>query len=92
MIKTLTASEAKTSFYNLLAKVSHGDIEVIVTRNGKPAAALISINELSQLKETIDVLTDPAMMQQIMSSRRFYRKHRKGLSFEDVFGLSLIHI
>ncbi|MBI2225267.1 MAG: toxin-antitoxin system subunit antitoxin, partial [Betaproteobacteria bacterium] len=37
-------------------------------------------------KETLDVLSDPALMNQISQSRAFYRSGRKGLSFEDVFG------
>ena len=90
MTKTFTASEAKTSFFDLLAKVAKGDLEVIVTKNGKPAAALISVDELTQLKETIDVLIDPSLMKQVAASRIFYKKNRRGLAFEDVFGEPLV--
>lgn len=90
MNRILTASATKTAFYDLLYKVAQGDTEIIVTQNGKPAAALISIQELSQLKETIDILTDTPMMRQIAAGRRYYKSHRKGLSFEDIFGEPLL--
>lgn len=38
------------------------------------------------MKGTREVLSDPALMQQISESRAFYRTGKKGLSFEDVFG------
>ena len=90
MTKTFTASETKSSFYDLLSKVSNGNVEIIVTRNGKPAAVLMSVGELSQLKETIDVLSDPDMMHQVAVSNPYYKKHRHGKSFEDVFGEPLL--
>ena len=58
----------------------------MVTKNGRPAAVLINVQEYARLKETLDVLSDPSLMQQLAESRAFYRSGRKGLSFDDVFG------
>jgi len=63
--------------------------EVVVTRNGKPAAVLVNIREYERLKETLDVLSDPDLMRQIRASERYLAKGGKGLSFEDVFGVPL---
>ena len=60
--------------------------EVVVTKNGRPAAVLINYDEYERLKETLEVLSDPGLMQQIHASETFYRTVKKGLSFEDVFG------
>lgn len=60
-----------------------------MTKNARPAAILINVDEYTRLKETVDVLSDPALMGQISQSRVFYRSKRKGLSFEDVFGKPL---
>lgn len=57
-----------------------------MTKNGRPAAVLINVDEYIRLKETVDVLSDPALMSQIAESRAFYKRKGKGLSFEDVFG------
>jgi hypothetical protein len=70
--------------------VEEREEEVVVTKNGRPAAVLVNVQEYARLKETLDVLSDPALMQQIAESRVFYRSGGKGLSFEDVFGEPLI--
>jgi len=86
MVKTLPLSEVKTHLPELVAAVQEREEEVVVTKNGRPAAVLINVDEYARIKETLDVLSDPALMSQIAESRAFYRRKNKGLSFEDVFG------
>jgi prevent-host-death family protein len=86
MTKTLSLSEVKARLPELVAGVEEHEQEVVVTKNGRPAAVIINVQEYARLKETIDVLSDPSLMSQIAESRAFYRTGRKGLSFEDVFG------
>jgi len=38
---------------------------VTITRNGHPAAVLISPDDLEALEETLDVLSDPVTMQRL---------------------------
>jgi antitoxin YefM len=84
--KTLSLSEVKTRLPELVAGVQEREEEVVVTKNGRPAAILINVDEYSRLKETLDVLSDPALMKQVSRSQAFYQSRKKGLSFEDVFG------
>lgn len=86
MAKTLSLSEVKTRLPELIVGVQDREEEVVVTKNGRPAAVLINVQEYARLKETLDVLSDPALVKQIAQSRAFYQSGRKGLSFEDVFG------
>lgn len=86
MAKTLPLSEVKTRLPELVAGVQEREEEIVVTKNGRPAAILINVQEYARLKETLDVLSDPLLMKQIAHSRAFYRSGRKGLTFEDVFG------
>lgn len=86
MAKTLPLSEVKTRLPELVAGVDEREEEVIVTKHGRPAAVLVNVQEYARLKETLDVLSDPALMNQIAESRAFYRTGKKGLSFEDIFG------
>ncbi|MGQ0557743.1 MAG: type II toxin-antitoxin system Phd/YefM family antitoxin [Nitrospiraceae bacterium] len=86
MAKTLSLSEVKTRLPELVAGVQEREEEVIVTKNGRPAAILMNIDEYTRLKETLDVLSDPGLMNQIAESRAFYKTKRNGPSFEDVFG------
>jgi antitoxin YefM len=86
MAKTLSLSEVKTRLPELVTGVQEREEEVVVTKNGRPAAILINVDEYTRLKETLDVLSDPALMKQIGRSQTFYKTGKKGLSFEDVFG------
>ena len=86
MAKTLSLSEVKTRLPELVAGVQEREEEVVVTKNGRPAAILMNVDEYTRLKETVDVLSDPGLMSQIAESRSYYKTKRTGLSFEDVFG------
>ncbi|MBI3917391.1 MAG: type II toxin-antitoxin system Phd/YefM family antitoxin [Betaproteobacteria bacterium] len=86
MAKILPISEVKARLPELVTGVAEREEEIVVTRNGKPAAVLVSFAEFERLKETLDVLSDPALMQQVQESRAFYASGKTGLSFEDVFG------
>ena len=92
MAKTLSLSEVKARLPELIAGVQDREEEVVVTKNGRPAAILINVQEYARLKETLDVLSDPVLMKQITQSKSFYRTGRKGLTFEDVFGEPFIPV
>jgi prevent-host-death family protein len=85
MPKTLPLSEVKTRLPELVKGVQEREEEVVVTKNGRPAAVLVNVDEYARLKETLDVLSNPALMNQIGRSKVFYRAGKKGLTFEDVF-------
>ncbi len=90
MGKTLPISEVKARLPELITGVEEQNDVVVVTRNGRPAAILLSYKEYERLQETLDVLSDPDLMEQISRSREFYAAGKEGLSFEDIFGEPLV--
>lgn len=86
MAKILPISEVKAHLPELVNGVAEREEEIVVTRNGKPAAMLVSYAEYERLKETLDVLSDPDLMRQIRESEAYFASGKKGLSFEEVFG------
>jgi antitoxin YefM len=90
MSKTMPISEVKTRLPELVSGIEEREEEIVVTRNGKPAAVLLNYEEYVRLKETLDVLSDPVSMRQIAQSKRFYAKGRQGQSFEALLGDSLV--
>jgi antitoxin YefM len=86
MAKTLPISEVKARLPELVAGVMGREEEIVVTRNGRPAAVLVNIGEYERLKEMLDVLSDPDLMRQIRASERYFAKGGGGLSFEELFG------
>ena len=90
MSKTMPISEVKTRLPELVTGVAEREEEIVVTRNGKPAAVLVNYDEYERLKDTLEVLSDPVLMKQIAQSKRYYAKRRQGQSFEAVFDEPLI--
>jgi len=90
MAKILPISEVKARLPELVTGVEEREEEVVVTRNGRPAAMLVSYAEYERLKETLDVLSDPDLMAQIRESEAYFASGKKGLSFEEVFGEPLV--
>ena len=86
-MKTLSLSEAKTKLSGLVDLVENSDTEVMITKNGRPAAILVSPDELESLKETIAVRSDPALMAEIRKGVAALRKKKAKLyTLEELFG------
>ena len=64
-MRTLSLSETKMKFSSLIEQVQGTDEEIVITRNGSPAAVLISHDEYESLKETSAILSDAALMDEI---------------------------
>ena len=69
-MKTLSLSEAKMRLSGLVQAVSDTDEEIVITKNGAPAAVLISPGEFENLKETIAVRYDSALAEEIRKGLR----------------------
>ncbi len=64
-MKTLSVSEAKMKLSGLIDAVNATDEEIMITKNGRPAAVLVSPEEFESLKETIAVRSDLPLMKEI---------------------------
>ena len=58
----------------LVDRVERHHERVIMTRNGRPAAVLISPDDLAQLEETIDVLSDAEALADIREADAAYAR------------------
>jgi antitoxin YefM len=56
--KTVPVREFRNHLSALLSDVADRRDHVLVTRNGKPAAALVPIDEYDALEETAEILSD----------------------------------
>ena len=65
MSETLPLSSVKAHLSELVDRVEGQHDRVVVTRNGRPAAVLISHEDLEGLEETLAVLSNPDLMRQI---------------------------
>jgi prevent-host-death family protein len=71
-MSTESLREVRDHFSEVVDRVEHQHERVIVTRNGHPAAVVISPEDLAQLEETIDVLSDPEALADIREADAAY--------------------
>lgn len=64
--------EVRDHFSEVVERVEREHERVTVTRNGRPAAVIISPEDLSQLEETLAVLSDPEALADIREADRAY--------------------
>ena len=48
----------KDRFSEFVDRVDHEHERIVVTRNGRPAAVMISLDDLESLEETLELLSD----------------------------------
>jgi antitoxin YefM len=78
-MKTLSLSEAKMKLSGLVEAVKTTDEEVVITKNGSPAAVLISPDEFESLKETIAVRSDAALTDEIRKGLKALKEKKSRL-------------
>lgn len=69
MSKTLPLSEVKAKLSEVVDEVVTTHERVIMTRNGRPVAVLVSPEDLEAIEETITILSDRAAVQEIERGR-----------------------
>lgn len=60
--QTLPLAEIKRRLSEIVDGVEQRHERVVLTRNGRPAAVLVSPDDLEALEETLDILSDPEAM------------------------------
>lgn len=64
-MKTLSLSEAKARLSGLVEEVERRDKKIVITRNGRPVAVLVSCREYRGLKETRAIRADRNLVREI---------------------------
>ena len=78
-MKTLSLSEVKMKLSGLVEIVKNTDEEIVITKNGSPAAVLISPDEFDSWKETIAVRSDASLMSEIRKGLKELSKRKSHL-------------
>ena len=85
-MKTLPLSEAKRKLNNLVKRVHSHDEEVVITKNGRAAAVLVSPEKFEIWNETVAIRSDPALMREIRSGLAALKARKAKLyTLEDLF-------
>ncbi len=84
-MKTVPVTEAKGKLLELVSGVQERDETVMITKKGRPAAVLLSVEDYESLRETIRVLTDRELLAQLKAGETYFGKGGPGKKIEEVF-------
>ncbi len=84
-METLSLSEAKMKLSELIEKVQSTDAEFVITKNGRPAAVLVSPDEFEGWRETIAIKSDGDLMTEIKKGISALKKKPRVYTLEELF-------
>jgi len=83
-MKTLSLSEAKMKLSEIVDSVHSTDEEIVITRNGRPAAVLISPDEFESWKETLAIKADQDLIGEIRTGLKTLKKRSRLYTLEEL--------
>jgi len=83
MTETLPLAEIKARLSEIVDMVEGQHERITLTRNGRPAAVLISPEDLESLEDTLELLSDPKAVREIERARQEIAKG-KGIGAEEL--------
>jgi len=84
-MKILSLSEVKMKLSELVDNIYSTDEEIVITKNGRPAAIMVSPDEFESWKETIRIKSNPEFMAEIKKGLSALKKKAKLYSLEELF-------
>lgn len=69
-MRTLPLTEAKSKLSGLVDRVRKLNEPVVITKNGRPVAVLVSHDEFESWQETLAIRRDPEFMKEIRRGLR----------------------
>jgi antitoxin YefM len=78
-------SKMKSDLSRIIRRLENVEDAVAVTKNGVPAAVILSMEKYRSLLETLDILSDEKTMKSLRTSLRQAR-NGKWVRYDEVFG------
>ncbi len=66
----LPLAEVKNRLSEVVDAIQREHGRVVVTKHGRPAAVMLSIDDLESLEETLAIMSDPSLVDTIRAGRR----------------------
>lgn len=84
-IKILPVTELKPKILKIISTAQKAGQEYVVTRNGRPAAVIMSYEEWESWKETVEILMDRKAVMRIRKNLAYFKRGGVGRTLAQVF-------
>ena len=81
----IPVTKAKTRLLDMIRMIDDRENTVAITKNGVPKAVLMSMEQYEAMRETMTILGDPDMMEQIRHSQKEIKEKKPLVDLEDIF-------
>ena len=84
----LSLADVKNRLSEVIDRLERQHGRVVITKHGRPAAVLLSIDDLDSLEETLEVMRDPRLIDAIREAEAEVAVgHTKALTKEEALSL-----
>jgi antitoxin YefM len=68
VVEQMALKDVKNRLSEVVDRVEREHERVVITKHGRPAAVVVSVDDLESLEQTLDILSRPALIKQIRQS------------------------
>jgi antitoxin YefM len=79
----IPVTKAKTQLLNMIRNFDKKEDTIAITKNGVPKAVIMSMDQYESICETMEIMTNKDIMQQIWASMKDVRENKTLLDLED---------
>jgi len=79
----IPVTKAKTQLLSMIRNFDNKEDTIAITKNGIPKAVIMSMDQYESICETIEIMTNKDIMQQIWSSMKDVQENKILLDLED---------
>jgi antitoxin YefM len=65
LVEQMALKDVKNHLSEVVDRVEREHERVVITKHGRPAAVVVSVDDLESLEQTLDILSRPALIKQI---------------------------
>jgi prevent-host-death family protein len=87
-VEHLPLADVKNRLSEVVERLEREHGRVVITKHGRPAAVVLSVEDLEGLEETLEILSDPRLMRRIRkATAELEAREAEDLTKEDALAL-----
>ena len=75
MTRSMSLAQVRQDFSGVIDEVVDTHERIVVTRHGDPAAMLVAVDDFESMQETLEILSDPELVEDIQQSLKSKKRY-----------------